>query len=78
MIPSRGSLEGHMQVELCGFEVLGRCLFLFVPRVFFVSFFRLENRKLLYPGWGSRGRRKGPGQHWKLKSVCRAQRSLSD
>lgn len=77
MIPLRDSLEGHMQVELCGFEVLGRCLFLFVPQVVFVSFFGLENRKLLCPGWGSRGHRKGPGQRWKLKSVCRAQ-SLSN
>ena len=44
-----------MQVEPCGFEVLGRCLFLFVSPMVFVSFFGLENRKLLCPGWGSRG-----------------------
>ena len=55
MITLRGSLEGHMQVESCGFEVLGRCLFLFVSPAVFVSFFGLENRKLLCPGWGSRG-----------------------
>lgn len=78
MITLRGSSEGYMQVELCGFEVLGTCLFSFISPVGFVSFFGLENGKLLCPGWGSRGRSKGPGQRWKLKSVCRAQRSLSD